>query len=152
RIYYEETGSGYPIIFVHEFASDLRSWETQVRWFSREYRCIRFNARGYPPSDVPDSDDAYGQAHAADDIAAVLRHLEIPKAHVVGLSMGAFATLHFGLRHPEMASALVVAGCGSGAPREHREAFKRQSEAFAQQLRDHGMQKLAEGVGKGATR
>lgn len=152
RIYYEEAGSGYPIIFVHEFASDLRSWETQVRWFSREYRCIRFNARGYPPSDVPESDDAYGQAHAAHDIAAVLRHLNIPRAHVVGLSMGAFATLHFGLRHPDMASALVVAGCGSGAPKEHREAFKRQSEAFARQILENGMQQLAEGVGKGATR
>src|ERR1700736_1392108 len=96
KLYFEETGTGYPVIFVHEFGADHREWETQIRWFSRDYRCIAFNARGYPPSDVPEDDALYGQEHAADDIAAVLRHLEIGRAHVVGLSMGAFATLHFG--------------------------------------------------------
>ena len=100
KLYFEETGAGYPIVFVHEFGADLREWEQQVRWFSREYRCIRFNARGYPPSDVPESDELYGQVHAADDIAAVMDELGLERAHVVGLSMGGFATLHFGLRHP----------------------------------------------------
>ena len=106
KLYFEETGNGHPIIFVHEFAADHREWETQVRWFSRNYRCITFNARGYPPSDVPEDDASYGQTQATDDIAAVLKHLAIAKAHVVGLSQGAFATLHFGLRYPQMATAL----------------------------------------------
>src|SRR6185437_13031464 len=70
RLYYEETGSGHPVIFVHEFGAVHREWETQIRWFARAYRCITFNARGYPPSDVPRDDAAYGQQHAADDIAA----------------------------------------------------------------------------------
>ncbi len=152
RLYFEETGSGHPIIFVHEFGSDHREWETQVRWFSRNYRCITFNARGYPPSDVPEQDSQYGQNHATDDIAAVLKHLAIAKAHVVGLSMGAFATLHFGLRYPEMATALVVAGCGSGAPKSDRESFKRGCEATADRFISDGSAKVAEATGLGPTR
>lgn len=152
KLYFEETGAGYPIIFVHEFASDCREWETQVRRFSRHYRCITFNARGYPPSDVPEDDAAYGQSRATEDIAAVLNHLAIPRAHVVGLSMGAFATLHFGLRHPEMASALVVAGCGSGAPKAERETFKRQCEATAEHFLKDGAAALARALGLGPTR
>jgi len=85
RLYYEEAGSGRPVVFVHEFGSDLREWETQLRFFSRSYRCIAYNARGYPPSDVPDDLSLYGWEFAVEDIAAVLRGLSIPRAHVVGL-------------------------------------------------------------------
>jgi len=91
KLYYEETGTGIPIIFVHEFAGDHRSWEPQVRYFSRSYRCITYNARGYPPSDVPMDGERYSQDRARDDIRAVLDGLGVDKAHVVGLSMGAFA-------------------------------------------------------------
>ena len=143
RLYYEETGRGYPIVFVHEFGADHREWETQIRWFAREYRCIAFAARGYPPSDVPESDDAYGHRHATDDIAAVLRHLDIAKAHVVGLSMGAYATLQFGLVHPALASALVVAGCGSGAVPAERAAFQAQTLDTAAQFLRRGAAALA---------
>src|SRR6201993_3249168 len=96
KLYVEEVGSGTPIIFVHEFAGDHRSWEPQLRHFGRRYRCITYSARGYPPSDIPEDVAMYSQARASDDIAAVLTHLGIAKAHVVGLSMGGFATLHFG--------------------------------------------------------
>jgi pimeloyl-ACP methyl ester carboxylesterase len=152
KLYFEETGTGRPIIFVHEFGSDHREWETQVRWFSRQYRCITFNARGYPPSDVPEDDAWYGQDHATDDIAAVLKHLAIEKAHVVGLSMGAFATLHFGLRYREMASSLVVAGCGSGAPMSEREIFKQQCDATAERFLKEGSASVARALGLGPTR
>lgn len=152
KLYFEDTGTGYPIIFVHEFGSDYREWETQVRSFSRYYRCITFNARGYPPSDVPEDDASYGQDHATDDIAAVLKHLEVAKAHVVGLSMGAFATLHFGLRYPQMASALAVAGCGSGAPKSERETFAKQCNATAERFLKDGSAKVARGLGLGPTR
>ena len=108
RLYYEEAGSGRPVVFVHEFGSDLREWETQLRFFSRSYRCIAYNARGYPPSDVPDDLSLYGWEFAVEDIAAVLRGLSIPRAHVVGLSMGGYAALQFGLRYPEMATAIVM--------------------------------------------
>jgi pimeloyl-ACP methyl ester carboxylesterase len=132
KLYYEETGSGFPVIFVHEFAGDYRSWEPQVRYFCRRYRCITFNARGYPPSDVPDDASHYSQDHATADIDAVLRHLDISLAHVVGLSMGSFATLHFGLRYPPKARSLVIAGCGSGAEPSKRVQFQEEAEATAQ--------------------
>jgi pimeloyl-ACP methyl ester carboxylesterase len=144
KLYYEETGSGLPVIFVHEFAGDYRSWEPQVRFFSRRYRCIAYNARGYPPSDVPENPAAYSQAIAADDIAHVLRHLGISQAHVVGLSMGGYATLHFGLRHPAMARSLVVAGCGYGSVAEQRAKFQADAEVVAQQFGIVGMAKVAE--------
>ncbi|HSD41478.1 MAG TPA: alpha/beta fold hydrolase, partial [Burkholderiales bacterium] len=94
QLYYEEAGNGFPVVFVHEFSHDLRSWEPQLRYFSRRYRCIAFNARGYPPSDVPASPSQYSQVIAADDIANVMRALGIRKAHIVGCSMGGYATLH----------------------------------------------------------
>jgi len=143
KLYFEETGSGYPVLFVHEFAGDHRSWDDQVRWFSRHYRCITFNARGYPPSDVPDSDAAYGCEQAVADIAAVMRHLDIERGHVVGLSMGGYATLLFGLRHPAMASALVVAGCGSGSDPSEREAYLRGTAARAERFRAEGAAAIA---------
>ncbi|HVO07907.1 MAG TPA: alpha/beta fold hydrolase, partial [Burkholderiaceae bacterium] len=99
QLYYEEAGSGTPIVFVHEFAGDLRSWEPQLRHFARTHRCIAYNARGYPPSDVPEGADRYVQQRQCDDLRAVLDALDIRCAHVVGCSMGAFATLHFGMQH-----------------------------------------------------
>jgi hypothetical protein len=64
ELYYEEVGSGESLVFCHEFAGDLRSWEPQVRHFSRRYRVITYNARGYPPSDVPTEVSAYSQRQA----------------------------------------------------------------------------------------
>src|SRR5579885_1894424 len=112
KLYYEEVGSGIPIVFVHEFAGDARSYELQLRYFGQRYRCIAFNARGYPPSDVPADGAKYSQERARDDIRAVLDALHIERAHIVGLSMGGFAALHFGFTYPERARSLVVAGCG----------------------------------------
>ncbi len=152
RLYYEEAGSGLPVIFVHEFAGDHRSWEPQMRYFSRFYRGIAFNARGYPPSDVPEAAASYSQARASDDIAAVLEHLGIAKAHVVGLSMGGFATLHFGFRHAATARSLVVAGCGYGAEAGRRKIFLRECEATAKMLEEQGSKPFAEKYAVGAAR
>jgi triacylglycerol esterase/lipase EstA (alpha/beta hydrolase family) len=96
KLHYEEAGDGTPVIFVHEFAGDIRSWEPQMRYFSRRYRAVAYNARGYPPSDVPSQADKYSQQRACDDIRALMDGLGIDVAHIVGLSMGGFATLHFG--------------------------------------------------------
>ena len=152
KLYVEETGSGYPIIFVHEFGADHREWEAQVRYFSRQYRCVTFNARGYPPSEVPTSLDAYGWEHSRDDIAAVMRGLAIEKAHIVGLSMGAYACLQFGLHYPEMASALVVAGVGSGSPPEIQDAWRTQSLATGREYLEKGMHAMAELTAHSPTR
>jgi pimeloyl-ACP methyl ester carboxylesterase len=144
RLYYEETGSGVPVVFVHEFAGDLRSFEGQIRYFSRRYRCIAFNARGYPPSDVPDDVERYSQDRARDDIRAVLDALKIDKAHIVGLSMGGFATLHFGFTYPDRTRSLVVAGCGYGASPDKRQQFVEETEAAAKGFETQGMAKAAE--------
>jgi pimeloyl-ACP methyl ester carboxylesterase len=134
QLYYEEAGTGFPIIFVHEFAGDLRSWEGQMRYFSRRYRCIAFNARGYLPSDVPAAVSQYSQAIATDDIANVMRSLGIRKAHIIGCSMGGYATLHFGLRYAGMARSLTVIGAGYGSDPDKRAQFLRDTEVMARRF------------------
>lgn len=131
RLYYEEAGSGTPLIFIHEFAGDHRSWEPQMRFFSRYFRCITYDARGFPPSDIPEDPARYSQAHARDDVIAVLDHLKIDRAHVVGLSMGGFAALHVGITYPQRARSLVIAGCGYGAEPDKKEKFQAECEAAA---------------------
>jgi pimeloyl-ACP methyl ester carboxylesterase len=152
KLYYEETGRGDPMIFVHEFAGDYRSWQPQVRYFSRRFRCITFNARGFPPSDVPEDVAMYSQARACDDIKAVLDHLGLSYAHIVGLSMGGFAALHFGLNHPDSARSLVVSGCGYGAEPDRREQFRKEAEAIAQRLEADDMEAFAKIYATGPTR
>lgn len=132
RLHYEQSGKGTPVIFVHEFSGDSRSWETQMRFFSRRYRCIAFNARGYPPSDVPPAHSKYSWRIAVDDIADVLRHLGIKKAHVVGCSMGAYSALQFGMRYPAMALSVTTLGAGAGSEPTTRKAFLKTTEAHAQ--------------------
>lgn len=143
RLYCEETGSGTPILFVHEFLGETRAWEPQVRYFARRYRTITYNARGYPPSDVPERAEDYSWERQREGVVAVLDHFGIERAHVVGLSMGAFATFYFGMRWPERALSLTLAGIGSGSPAGTRARFHAESIATADTL-------LAEGWEKGA--
>jgi pimeloyl-ACP methyl ester carboxylesterase len=152
RLYCEEAGAGTPIVFVHEFAGDLRSYEPQVRYFSRRYRCIVYNARGYPPSDVPENVESYSQDRARDDIRSVLDALQIDKAHVVGVSMGAFATLHFGLTYPERALSLVVGGCGYGAEPSKRQQFIEETSRIAAEIASKGIAEVSKTYGAGPTR
>jgi pimeloyl-ACP methyl ester carboxylesterase len=152
RLYYEEAGSGTPIVFVHEFGGDHRSWEPQLRHFARRHRCITFGARGYPPSDVPQEVEAYSQARAVADILAVMDHLSVAKAHIVGLSMGGFATVHFGLDHPDRALSLVVAGAGYGAEKQYEEYFRSVSFEVAKQFEAQGAKEFARTYSLGASR
>jgi pimeloyl-ACP methyl ester carboxylesterase len=152
KLCYEDSGSGIPIVFVHEFAGNSRSWELQVRYFARGYRCITYNARGYPPSDVPAEGERYSQDRACDDIRAVLDALKIDKAHIVGLSMGGFAALHFGFTYPQRARSLVVAGCGYGAAPNQREQFAEEAEAAARRFEEASMVEAAEAYALGPTR
>jgi len=152
KLYYEITGSGYPLLFSHEFAGDYRSWEPQVRYFARRYQVITYNARGYPPSDVPEDLSAYSQAQAAEDIVGLLRHLNISQAHLVGLSMGGYAVLHVGLSHPELVRSMVVAGCGYGSVAGDREKFQQDSGQVALRLEREGMAPVAAIYAKGPTR
>jgi pimeloyl-ACP methyl ester carboxylesterase len=152
KLHYEETGSGTPVLFIHEFAGDLRSWEPQLRHFGQRYRAVAYNARGYPPSDVPPDASSYSQDRAADDAAAVLDHLGLDAAHIAGLSMGGFATLHFGFRHPRRARSLAVCGCGYGAEPAKREAFRDEGARIVEFIRAEGMGAFAERYAYGPTR
>ncbi|HLW71424.1 MAG TPA: alpha/beta hydrolase [Candidatus Binataceae bacterium] len=152
RLYYEEAGHGAALIFVHEFAGDYRSYEAQMRHFARRYHCVAYNARGYPPSDVPDDPERYSQDRARDDLRAMLDQLSIERAHIVGISMGGFATLHFGLAYPERALSLVIGGCGYGADPARREQFQNEAEAAAQRFESLSLEEAVAGYATGPTR
>jgi len=152
RLYYEEAGCGTPILFVHEFAGDYRSWEAQVRYFSRQHRCIVYSARGYTPSDVPVSPDVYTYEHFRDDAIAVLDHLKIDRAHIVGLSMGGYTTLQVGLRYPARALSLTLAGAGSGSERWYTAQFHKASQETAAQFEKIGSTGVARTYGHGPSR
>ncbi|EWY39569.1 alpha/beta hydrolase [Skermanella stibiiresistens SB22] len=152
RLHVEEAGEGTPILFIHEFGGDHRSWEPQVRFLSRRHRCVVYAARGYAPSDIPTDIDSYSQAIAAEDALAVLDGLGIDKAHVVGLSMGAFATLHFGLRFPERALSLTVAGAGYGSEKAFEEHFRDLSRQVAANFETQGSEVFSRIYASGASR
>ncbi|MBK8768200.1 MAG: alpha/beta hydrolase [Burkholderiaceae bacterium] len=144
NLYYEESGSGTPIVFVHEFLGEYRSWEAQMRHFSRRYRCIAFNARGYPPSDVPEQPERYSFEHQRAGILAVLDGLGIERAHIVGLSMGAFATFYFAMKWPQRALSITLAGIGSGSMAASRAQFKEEALSNADDLLREGWVQGAE--------
>ncbi len=152
ELYYEEHGQGLPLLFVHEFAGDHRSWAPQVRHFSRAYRCVTYAARGYPPSAVPTDPAAYSQALAVEDAIAVLDAAGARTAHVVGLSMGGFAALHLVLRHPDRARSAVVAGVGYGSQPERRPQFRIESHAIADAFESQGSARVAESYAIGPSR
>jgi 3-oxoadipate enol-lactonase len=143
RLHYEEAGSGTPILFLHEFAADHTNWEPQMRYFSRGHRCIAYSARGYTPSDVPPSPEAYSYKHFYTDALAVLDHLKIEKAHLVGLSMGSYSSLQIGLNAPERARSMTLAGVGSGSNLANLEAFRKQCMANAEQFEGIGSVEVA---------
>jgi pimeloyl-ACP methyl ester carboxylesterase len=123
-LYYDDVGSGDPVLFIHEFAGNHRTWAAQSDALRKSYRCIAYSARGYPPSDVPADDGAYGQDIALGDAIAVLDALEIERAHIVGHSMGAYTALHVGLKHPERCLSVAALGCGWGSHPDERETAR----------------------------
>ncbi|MCC7417495.1 MAG: alpha/beta fold hydrolase [Acidobacteria bacterium] len=140
EIYYEEAGSGFPLVFCHEFAGDMRSWELQVRHFARRYRVITFNYRGYPPSSVPADEAAYAHEQLIDDLHRLLDTLGIARAHVAGLATGGNLALNFAIAHPQMVAGLVVAGAGAGT--SDRERWLAGARKFADDIERDG----AEGI------
>ncbi len=145
HLYYEEAGTGTPVVFVHEFAGDYRTWEPQMRRFSRSHRCVTYSQRGYPPSDVPADPERYGQDVARDDVTALMDALGIAKAHVVGHSMGAYTALHVGIRRPERCISVTAAGCGWGSLPDPaaRQAMRQQAAQNARLFTENSMAQAA---------
>ncbi|HEY1310010.1 MAG TPA: alpha/beta fold hydrolase, partial [Pseudolabrys sp.] len=152
KLYYEEVGQGTPILFVHEFASDHRGWEPQLREFGKRYRVIAYSARGYTPSDVPASPDVYSYQHVMRDCVAVLDHLKIAQAHIVGLSMGGYTTLQVALNHPSRVRSMVLAGTGSGSERWYTQAFHKHSRELGDLFEREGAAAVAKSYGNGPSR
>lgn len=152
KLHYEEVGHGTPILFVHEFAGDHRSWEHQLREFGKRYRCIAYAARGYTPSDVPADADAYSYRHVMRDAVAVLDHLEIEQAHLIGLSMGGYTVLQVALNYPGRVRSLVLAGTGSGSERWYTEEFHKRSRDLAAQFERAGSAAVSQTYGRGPSR
>jgi len=152
RLHYEEAGSGTPLVFVHEFAGDWRAWEPQMRYFARRYRCVTFSFRGYHPSDVPADPASYSYEHFRDDVIAVMDHLKIDKAHICGLSQGGYATLNVGMKYPDRALSLTMAGTGSGSERGVLKEFRDAAEATAKEYDTIGSDGVAKTYGMGPSR
>jgi pimeloyl-ACP methyl ester carboxylesterase len=141
KIHCEENGTGVAVVFVHEYGGSCRSFDGQVEAFRKDYRCVTFNARGYPPSQVPASADSYSQDHAVADIAAVMDGLEIDRAHLVGVSMGAASSLQYALKEPGRVLSATLVGIGSGS--DDPETFRAAARATAKLLESSGMAALA---------
>ena len=152
KLYYEEVGQGTPILFVHEFAADHRGWEPQMREFGKRYRCIAYSARGYTPSDVPADKATYTYKHVMRDCVAVLDHLKIDKAHLVGLSMGGYTALQVALNHPDRVRSMVLAGTGSGSVRGFTATFHQHSQELAGKFEREGSAAVAKTYGYGPSR
>lgn len=144
HLYFEEAGNGTPILFLHEFAADFASWEPQLRYFSRGHRCIAYSARGYTPSDIPNTATAYSYEHFRDDAIAVLDHLNIAAAHFVGLSMGAYSSLQVAIDAPSRVLSLTLAGAGSGFEASRLQGFRDQCKAHADAFEQQGSSAVAQ--------
>ncbi len=142
-LYYEEAGSGIPLVFVHEFAGDWRSWEAQMRFFSSRYRAVTFSARGYLPSDVPDSPEGYSQEYQIEDLKGLLDGLKIEKAHLCGLSMGSYTSLLFGIKYPQRCLSLTIAGSGYGSGTMRQDFHKEIVEVSDRMLKE-GMKSIGD--------
>jgi len=152
KLYFEQAGEGGAIIWLHEFAADYRTWEPQVRRFSRDYRCITYNARGYPPSDVPEDDEAYAYEQQRDDLIGLMDGLGVESAHLVGLSMGAYTALQAAMAYPHRVKSVVFSSGGSGAYRPERERFLADMATAAERMLEQGMEVVADGIARGPTR
>ena len=150
RLHCEDGGAGTPVVFVHEYGGSCRSFDLQVAAFRARYRCVAFNARGYPPSEVPPSVDSYSQDRAVTDIAAVMDGLELERAHLVGVSMGAASTLQYALKEPGRVLSATLVGIGSGS--DDPATFRANAEANARLLQSGGMAALAAQMNESPTR
>jgi pimeloyl-ACP methyl ester carboxylesterase len=114
-IHYEVAGSGFPLVLAHEWGGSTMSWRPQTRRLAQYYRVITYDARGYLPSAVPESLEAYSQENAVADLHGLLVHLGISEAYIGGLSMGGGTSTSFAISHPDMTRGLIVASTGAGA-------------------------------------
>jgi 3-oxoadipate enol-lactonase len=106
KLYYEIAGSGQPIIFVHGWGFDRRSWNYQFEEHSKHYQVIRYDQRGFGRSAEPISGEEYSHA---EDLKALMDHMNIEKAHLIGHSFGGRHVTILSILHPERVQSLILA-------------------------------------------
>lgn len=139
-LYWEETGQDAPLVWIHEYGGDLRSWEPQVRYFSRRYRVVTYNQRGYSPSTVPKAARDYSQDVLVEDLHQLLTHLRLGPVHLGGCSMGANVARDFAIAHEEMTRSLILVSVGAGSV--NREQFLKTQASSAVALEREGIATL----------
>ena len=115
NFYYEIAGEGPPLVLVHGTGADCQSFEDVVPILSREFRVYTYDMRGHGRT-VRISDDLLSDDVWADDLAALMAHLEVPAAAISGWSLGGLIAMNFALRHPQMTSSLLLMGSRSPLP------------------------------------
>lgn len=108
RLYYEESGSGTPVVFLHGFTLDRRMWRRQVEYFSKKRRVIVYDSRGHGLSDAPDT--GYSRADRLRDLRQLTQSLHLGQFHAVGLSMGGGVALAYAIEHPVDLLSLTLVG------------------------------------------
>lgn len=137
---YQDTGTpanvdgSEVILFLHEYAGSPVSWTDQVAAFKKTCRCLIPASRGYPPSDIPDRAEAYGYDIVAEDARAILDAAGVKRAHVVGLSMGAYTGLILAARHPARLASLVAASAGSGSHPPENPGYQEEGARLADEI------------------
>jgi len=150
NLFYESTGNGYPLVFTHGFSASHLMWKAQEP-LAKEFRLITYDARGHGETDSPPSADRYSADIAVEDLYGMTQALGIKKAVFGGLSMGGYISLRFYLKHPDMASALIIMDTGPGYRNPARMAeWNRSREEMAQRLEKEGISVLvAQAVSEG---
>ncbi len=106
-IYIEVVGSGPPVVLLHSHLLDSRQWDTQVAALAERYRVIRYDARGFGRSSLPPQP----YSHMA-DLLALLDHLDVPRADLIGCSGGGGICLDAAVNAPERVNSLTLVGAG----------------------------------------
>ncbi len=147
RLYYEDDGTGIPVLLTHGFGASTGMWAGQVDAFADRYRLIRWDMRGHGQTECPEDLEHYSQAHTVEDMKVLLDHLGVEQAVIAGHSLGGFMTLAFNVAYPERVKALILQGCGPGYRRDDARAkWNERAENRARTLEEGGLAALGGGA------
>jgi pimeloyl-ACP methyl ester carboxylesterase len=152
RLHVNQAGEGSPVLFLHEYCADHRSWAGQLAELGSAHHCIAYAARGYPPSDVPPDASAYSWQRAVADAVDVLNALHVESAHVVGLSMGGYTAIQLGLHHPGRVRSVLAVSTGTGSDPKIRADYLEETKRVADQLRSQGAAPVGRQMAEGPSR
>ena len=147
RIYYEDQGTGPPVLLTHGYTATLRMWDPQVAALADRCRIICWDMRGHGASDSPDDPAAYSHEATVADMSAILDACAVERAVIGGLSLGGFMSLLFHLAHPERVRALMLFDTGPGYKKDDARAqWNRLAEGYALRFETQGLAALGAGT------